>query len=129
MLVKVATLIGEPLDWAVSTFLGSMPPGWLTVDNFRHARGYGELSFSTNWSQGGPLSESHFIESDITACGVHSEGPFELWTAYKHSEGEDIIQASGPTELVAKMRCLVMFRKGAEVDIPDELLENQHANS
>jgi len=68
---------------------------------------------STDWSQGGPIIERVRIElryDDITR---------EIWA---QPWDQDEYQQSGPTYLIAAMRCYVASKLGDEVEVPEELL-------
>ena len=68
-----------------------------------------ELSFSTDWAQGGPIIERERI------CLIDQGGDYwqALW-GWK--------EAFGPTPLVAAMRCYVASKLGDEVEVPDEIV-------
>ena len=68
---------------------------------------------STDWAQGGPIIEREGIT--LRSCIDGAAWDAEL--AY-----EETILASGPTPLIAAMRCFVASKLGDEVDIPEELL-------
>lgn len=116
--VKVAELSGAALDWAVAkceglTFSNVSSQG----DSFRQCHKF--FDYSTNWSQGGPIIEREGIE---TRVHVTHNNTITSWAAEKdwpmcRTEG-----ATGPTLLIAAMRCYVTSKIGDNVDIPEELL-------
>jgi hypothetical protein len=98
--MKTSELTGAALDWAVAKAIGDYKP--VAVP-----------SYSTNWSQGGPIIEREAI--------TVSEGSPVLgleWMAC--DRGSTHIQ-HGPTYLIAAMRCYVASKLGDEVEIPEEL--------
>ena len=70
---------------------------------------------STNWSHGGPIIERENID-------VTRKEQWEAWLDNHDPEGVvDASFGSGPTPLIAAMRCFVASRLGDEVEIPEEL--------
>jgi len=74
------------------------------------------FSPSTNWAHGGPIIE-HFGMC-LLAFGL---GP-TAWSAHMSSGSTAARRVSGPTPLIAAMRCYVASKLGDEVDVPKELL-------
>ena len=71
---------------------------------------------STSWAQGGPIIE----RERITTCW---EGTIWVATLFNKNCDETWYgNQSGPTPLVAAMRCYVASKLGDEVDVPDELM-------
>ncbi len=76
-----------------------------------------DTSYSTDWSQGGPLIEREgiqlHIDNDWVArkVEVDYDAP-DMPDEYPH----------GPTPLIAAMRCFVASKLGEEIEIPEELL-------
>lgn len=107
--MKTADLIGPALDWAVAKaegveFLFYDPP-----------RGEKRESPSTNWEQGGPIIEREriFVKPKRTSAA---------WRAYQMLDPMGLSNdATGPTPLVAAMRCFVASKLGNEVETPEEL--------
>jgi hypothetical protein len=64
--------------------------------------------YSTDWGDGGPIIEREYIELTTDLAWNAAMGRREI---------------TGPTPLVAAMRCYVMSQLGNEVDIPDELTD------
>lgn len=105
MKIKTADLIDEALDWAVAKCEG------LDAGRF-----YGLGGYSTNWAQGGSIIERDGIR-------IERWPNTEAWVA-QLSEGAELgvyWRMSGPTPLIAAMRCYVASKLGDEVDVPDEL--------
>jgi len=59
------------------------------------------VSPSTDWAQGGPIIEREWIELTI-----NTRAPEGTWLATR-VEGSAICEVTGPTQLVAAMRCYV----------------------
>jgi hypothetical protein len=124
MQVKVSTLSGIALDWAVAHSAGYTD--WDSHTETFMGPVYGSATrtrisppeYSTDWSLGGEIIECEKIE--ITPWGVNGE-----WRArdfYEPSPGVPCAEEYGPTPLIAAMRCYVTSKLGEEVEIPDELL-------
>lgn len=111
MKVKTSDLIGPALDWAVAKCENvecdhREKPIWFDRDGLNAERV--EYSPSTDWSQGGPIIEQEDI--DLVKMGIRQ------WRA-------DCGPAkTGPTPLIAAMRCYVASKLGDEVKVPEELL-------
>ena len=93
MKLKTSELEGEMLNRAVAKCEGQVyhGPAW--------------TKYSTDWAQGGPI-----IEREKIALYLNGE---DGWT------GEDGWKTStGPTPLIAAMRCYVAIKFGDEVEIP-----------
>ena len=98
MKLKTSELTGVFLDWVVHVALHG------------ECEGYPEHSYSTDWAHGGPIIERGRIE-------LEHDG-FQWWARIRADE-----DFSGPTPLIAAMRCYVASKLGNEVDVPDELIE------
>lgn len=117
--MKTSELIGPALDWAVAKC------------NWDHTNAYlrkGEMQLrlpvsgihedwspSTDWSQGGPIIERECL----TVINAVGDG---VWSAYPLADDPVKHRKSGPTPLIAAMRCFVASKLGDEVDVPKELL-------
>jgi hypothetical protein len=77
--------------------------------------GDNEWHYSTDWSRGGPIIEREFI-SLVNAAGD------DVWSAYPIADDPIAHRKSGPTPLIAGMRCYVDSQLGEIVEIPKELL-------
>lgn len=136
--MKTANLIGAQLDWAVARSEGhdwflTTPGNHLCVWKLCSLTGEqeGSVSYrpSTNWAQGGPLSEREFIELEVMPCGHASENvKFDTWRAWINYQDQDAFCASGPTPLIAAMRCYCCAMLGDEIEIPQELQLCQQPN-
>ena len=89
--MKTSELVGKPLDYMVA--------------ECEYTKYYPHISPSTDWSQGGPIIEREGI-------GIFPLGNGRGWAAGLRS---------GPTPLIAAMRCYVASKLGDEVDVPTEL--------
>ncbi len=130
MLIKTSEAIGSQLDWLVAKCEGweladsdkgtknlyyKWPDGSLHVRDLWHP--------STDWSQAGTIIERERIKVFPNVGGT--------WSAQiRHTKSHSLVShpvlagwtnSSGPTPLIAAMRCLVASRLGDEVEIPDEL--------
>lgn len=120
MKTKTSELIGTALDWVVAKCEGVT----------QHDMGHWKLPIleactahqytpSTDWSQGGPISE----RARICSRTIAQDGMY--WSAYINPGGSTRASLGepsyGPTELIAKMRCYVASKLGDEVEIPEEL--------
>ena len=135
--IKTVDLVGLALDWAVAkcedklwlayenalfneTVLPARPSEYLR-DNF-----FGpEFSPSTNWAQGGPIIEREITKLFKNVGGTHT-------AQIRHEETHSLISrnvlagwtnASGPTPLIAAMRCYVASKLGDAIDILDDLVK------
>lgn len=116
MKTKTAGLTGAALDWAViyaQCLEATEGKPILARDLADIALRNGATSATTDWSKGGPI-----IERDgITLRSCIDGAAWDAELAY-----EETILASGPTPLIAAMRCFVASKLGDEVDVPKELV-------
>lgn len=89
-------LMGHALDWAVHYAIHG------------EFEGYSPYEYSTDWAQGGPIIEREGI-------ALYLYGNSE-WNA--HVGGKE---STGPTPLIAAMRCYVASKLGDDVEIPEGL--------
>lgn len=130
MITNVSTAEGAVLDYLVAKARGWEPvyADWLSGFVFNKTADLAFLSEfqpSVNWSQGGPITEEDCIAA-LPPDG-HRGGSWHAfhWEPTQHDLTFDdavSFRISGPTELIAKMRCYVISKLGAEVDVPDELV-------
>ncbi len=106
--MKTNELTGAALDWAVAKCEGLE---WL-FEKFGIGSPPG-ASFSTDWSQGGPI-----IERENIGLNAYHRGEGMAWRAVSF---DDKNKAYGPTPLTAAMRCLVASKLGDEIEIPEGL--------
>ena len=103
--MKTSELQGAALDWAVA----KCERVEFTYEDHPHHEMF-DMHYSTNWSQGGPIIEREKIQTGWDG---------DQWIA-KYEIGDGSWQ-SGPTPLIAGMRCFVKSQLGDEVEIPEEL--------
>jgi hypothetical protein len=124
MKVKTSELQGATLDWAVAKCVDDgladfTAAGW-------------RFTPSTDWAQGGPIieregillrpirKEGHQMNGQWLAMYDETNtGTMVQWVKRKDFPGH---YHTGPTPLIAAMRCYVASKLGDEVDVPEELL-------
>lgn len=114
MKIKTSELTDTALDWAVIVANGQNAAYWLEMYLTEGRRVFCARP-STEWLQGGPIVEREKIATVPL---------LECWEAqYENEQREDrnYIIFSGPTPLIAAMRCFVASKLGDEVDVPNEL--------
>lgn len=113
MKIKTSELTGPALDWAVAKC------EWVewTFETATTAELIADCHYSTNWSQGGPIIEREKISLVLLPSPNYT--PNKEWNYWMASVV--VCGVTGPTALVAAMRCLVASRLGDEVDVPEEL--------
>ncbi len=108
--MKTSELTGAALDWAVAKAEGKKPS---IERNLIWTRGkntpYALFQPSIDWAQGGPIIERERINVDPSPDSAE-------WYGYYDNNGK---WYSGPTPLIAAMRCYVASKLGEEV--PDGL--------
>lgn len=104
--IKTHNLTGPALDWAVAKAEG-YDPGWLVRQlSNPNPETRAIPGFSADWSVGGPIIERVKM------------GVFPLAEGYGWAAG----MQSGPTPLIAAMRCYVAYVLGDTVEVPEELV-------
>ena len=106
--MKTSELTGAQLDWAVA----KCEVGEVIDYVWKHSKQH--ISYSIDWAQGGPLIEREEIE--FRKVGIHT------WLAETQC-GHNDQSETGPTPLIAAMRCYVASKLGDDVEIPKELTE------
>lgn len=114
MKIRVSQATLRQLDWMVARCEGDEPC---------KSGGTG-LAYCADWLAAGPIIEReiHSI-ADTTMRGDMNFA----WVAKTHVGEGLCVSMYGPTPLVAAMRCLVSSKLGDVVDVPDELIEDFHA--
>ena len=125
MKTKTQDLIGPALDWAVELATGTFwsNNGYFVFKGVLDGSYYipnPRASYSTDWSQAGPIIERERMELKFTSLRYGWTARWPAWIPY--GEGETIPAGSGPTPLIAAMRCYVASKLGDEVEVPKELL-------
>lgn len=117
MLIKTHNLTKQALHWAVGKCEGYTATIKPTEVVYVHQSGEwhhnGNWRPSTNAAQGEPIIERERIQ---TAQGEQTG----TWCANQLGSGHGWI--TGPTRLIAAMRCYVRSKLGDEVDVPDDVL-------
>lgn len=111
--IKVSEAQGPVLNWLVAKCAGHSA---YKKHTGLYAKGTGKLNYSTEWSQGGPLMERDLI------CVVKWDDNTRQFHAECHKPYANPAPTSGPTQLIAAMRCYVVSKLGDEVEVPEELL-------
>lgn len=118
MKIKTSDLTLLALDWAVAKCEGRQEPE--VVNNFAVAwYTWPNTHYSTDWAQGGPIIEREGIsirysEKDARGAWYAVLGP-NRFLSPDH-------EGSGPTPLIAAMRCYVASKLGDDVDVPLPLI-------
>lgn len=115
MKIKTSELTGAALAYAVA----QITPDLMQVGLCFYIRDVesGErvlFNPAENWSQAGPIIEREWINVVKSHDGACWQAASERWML------EDAPH-TGPTPLVAAMRCYVASKLGDEVEVPDEL--------
>ena len=122
--VKTQDLSGAALNWAVAKAEGFEPMLFpmsrteVAISEGRRPDGSFSAracSYSTDWSQGGPLIEKYKL--DIGAPMENKSGPWNAATEWGHPNGY-----KGETPLIAACRAIVSSALGDTVSVPKELL-------
>lgn len=110
--VKICDLEGYSLDWAVDQAVGRKlsPEYWRLVPSLIP-------SYSSDWSQGGPLIERFGITVEYAMVGMGD------WHAYQRND-EDNVGFYAHTPLEAAMRAIVAAELGDTVDVPEVLVKS-----
>ena len=133
-IIKVSEAEGVVLDWLVAT----CEYDELAAKNIQYpeyAKHYPKVSPSTNWALGGPILERERIairESKSKWYAMTSadlgDGERAQWVQFtfrnvpKTASTSRRCRFTGPTPLIAAMRCYVASKLGDEVEVPEELL-------
>lgn len=120
--IKTSELTGPALDWAVAV-AHQLPIKLNPGHGFfvKHPDGWEYFTPSLDWAQGGPIIEREKVCLD---CGDGSYQGNNAWEAHlaEHAPVMAQEEITGPTPLIAAMRCFVASKLGDKVDVPGELL-------
>ena len=111
--------LGRPSDWDKEAYLkdGSDDRWVVRVQNPKVAH-FVDWTYnpSGSWLEGGPIIEREGIS-------VVQQGDAADWVAsvYNHNEDDWYMHTTGPTPLIAAMRCYVASKLGDDINIPEEL--------
>ena len=136
MKIKISALSGAALNWAVAKCEGGVAQGVYgtpeLLESGLHLHYCDVLlshpySPSTDWAQGGSL-----VEREKMTLSHDEDG--QTYSAYvslfrQRGMSNRTRWRSGPTPLVAAMRCLVASQIGDEVEVPEELIATISATS
>ena len=100
--MKTSELTGAALDWAVAKCKGELEY-------------WPEIEYSTDWAQGGPIIEREGIEFWTYSSYQDEHGNFTSIKDAKHPSRAQ--HYSGPTPLIAAMRCYVAAKLGDDIEI------------
>ena len=87
----------------------------LTEQGLMHVLSLPDLS----WQTCGPIIEREKMTTEWESHDIPPEKGDWVATIYNRAAGHT--QCSGPTPLIAAMRCLCASKLGDEVEVPDEL--------
>lgn len=106
--MKTSELSGAALDWAVAKCEGEQPSRY--------------TYYSTDWSVAGPIIHREQIDVFCRPSGSkYSKVPDWASAKYLYPNQPAAFLQSGPTPLIAAMRCFVSSRLGDEVEVPEGL--------
>jgi hypothetical protein len=108
MKVKTTELTRAALNWAVAKCEGMVPNTPFIASNKEYT-----FKPSTDWAQGGPIIEREGIS--VATDDV------EPWCGFIEDDEINTLFFSGPTPLIAAMRCYVASKLGDEIEVPNEL--------
>ena len=128
MKIKTSELSGPALTWAVAKCLGEdvsvvvnegTPEVWFNHDinhsiTYKNRKGEDRFILFGNpveygWEHVGEIIEQEKIDT--------------RWTGENWIAGKLVKWVTGPTLLIAAMRCYVMSKLGEEVEVPEDLLK------
>ena len=121
--MKTSEMTDAALDWAVAKCEGYIddPESWMYQAKSTDLK---RTTYhpSINWAQGGPIIEREKIDRIAT----NVSGGFTASKKIVELLDDDNfnvrwVHGSGPTPLIAAMRCYVASKLGDEIEIPEEL--------
>lgn len=110
--MKTYELTGAALDWAVAKCEGRE---WESADSFIAYHEPGEMNYSTDWGQGGPIIEREKIKLGWMVDRWVAQKDFNYNNCFKDWHHQ--------RPLTAAMRCYVASKLGSTVEVPAELLK------
>lgn len=135
-LVKVQELIGPILDWAVAKCEYDELAAAI-IQFPANSKYYPKITPSTDWSQGGPIieregillrairKEGHSLNNQWLA--MYDNGNTGTFVHWVNKSAIASVYSSGPTPLVAAIRCYVASKMGYEIQTPKELIMYGHS--
>ncbi|PHM23284.1 phage protein NinX family protein [Xenorhabdus budapestensis] len=115
MKIKTSELTGKALDWAVALAMGSE----IIFTRYRRMCIY---SPSTDWAQCGKLIEEYEMDLAPVMGGTYCAG-LSITEGALCTDDYVSIDMYGDTPQIAICRAVVAAQLGAEVEVPDELVE------
>jgi hypothetical protein len=110
--IKVSEMTGAALDWAVAQIEKPRLSQSFARKNAVVLAHGGLYAPTIDWSQGGPIIERERLNIVPTSVG---------WEAYPDYGMSDELFETGPTPLIAAMRCYVASKLGDTIEVPEEL--------
>lgn len=117
MKATTATLSGKALNWAVEDLeiegmreRGDHVKDWWVAAKHQEPSDYGTSDLFT-----GPIIDREEI-------ATHYDYDDKCWKARRITNWAGSAEASGPTRIIAALRCYVLGERDAEIDIPDQLI-------
>ena len=135
MKIKTSELSGPALTWAVAKCLGedvsvvvneSTPEVWFNHDinhSITHKNRKGEDRFILNGKPVGLFGNPVEYGWEHVGEIIEQEKIDTRWTGENWIAGKLVKWVTGPTLLIAAMRCYVMSKLGEEVEVPEDLLK------
>jgi hypothetical protein len=132
--LKTKELTGRALDYAVAK-----AEGWVNYpdDSVEHGdtwhcdpvrAPFGPVLEVSAWKPSTSAQAEYIIDREMISTQVFDASfkPEVMWNAYMPGDVPVMAdeEINGPTRRTAAMRCWVMHKLGAEVEVPDELVEN-----
>lgn len=125
--MKTAELIGPALDWAVAKCEGIFEQpsaGFSSEYVWSHTNPDSwrlEIFLpSTNWTRGGPIIERELLQLTPRFLAKGFCWECLIFENIFNDDDTDCF-STGPTPLIAAMRCYVASKLGTEIEIPKEL--------
>lgn len=118
--IKTSDLTGAALDWAVAKCEGRTD---VRVDEDGALVAQHDFDYSTDWAQGGPLIEREGISLTLRTGIAAADGECHWEATYTDDQADELwdVFGVGETALIAAMRCYVVSKLGAIVDVPEGL--------
>jgi len=114
--IKTPEASSVALDWLVREALTGHPDEFALAGKSECYDGNEWGQFSTDWAQGGSVIEAMAKSGNFLIAGSGTNNQATL------IQKAHIATATGPTILIAAMRCYVISKLGLTVEVPEELL-------
>ena len=124
--MKTNELTGAALDWAVAKCEGFVKiaiwPDHIGVCRKHSFENQFRWAPSTDWAQGGPIIDRMQLNRLTTNVGGGYTASVKVTLINTDDDAYMVwTHGSGPTPLIAAMRCYVASKLGDEIEIPREL--------